>query len=77
MLLWFGVTLWAAILESKPWAKMGETFRICLTFLSLNVLFNIHHFSFIWTASLATLSAASILWVWFGMGEKDRALAET
>ena len=77
MLLWFGVTLWAAILESKPWARMGETFRICLTFLSLNVLFNIHHFSFLWTASLATVSAASILWVWFGMGEKDRALAET
>jgi hypothetical protein len=77
MLLWFGVTLWAAILESKPWAKMGELFRICLTFLSLNVLFNIYHFSFIWTASLATISAASILWVWFGLGEKDRALVET
>jgi hypothetical protein len=77
IILWLGVTLWSAILESKSWAKMGELFRITLTFFTLNVLFNIYHFSLTWTAALATVSVASALWVWFGMGETEQSLVES
>jgi sterol desaturase/sphingolipid hydroxylase (fatty acid hydroxylase superfamily) len=69
LVLWFGVTLWGAILESKPWARAGELSRIALNFLVLNTLFNLHQFPSIWTVGLASISAASALWVWFGMSE--------
>ncbi len=78
LLLWAGVTLWAAILESKPWAKTVELLRIAVTFVSLNVIFNLHRFPFHWTAILAALSVSSALWVMFGIGtRKEQTLAST
>jgi hypothetical protein len=70
LLLWFGVTLWGAILESKPWARIVELVRIALNFLVLNIFFNLHQFPAPWTAALASISVVSALWVWFGMNEK-------
>lgn len=69
--LWIAVTLWGAILESKPWARAGELIRIAAHFLILNVFFNLHQFSFEWTAVLATTSVASALWVWLAMGTPE------
>ncbi len=73
--LWAGVTIWAAILESKPWAKTAELVRIVVTFMVMNILFNIHHFSLNWTAALATLSVTCAVWVMFGIGTREDTLA--
>jgi sterol desaturase/sphingolipid hydroxylase (fatty acid hydroxylase superfamily) len=74
--LWLAVTLWGAILESKPWARPAEMVRITAQFLVMNVIFNLHQFSFEWTALLASTSVASALWVWLAMGHPEQKTAE-
>jgi sterol desaturase/sphingolipid hydroxylase (fatty acid hydroxylase superfamily) len=73
--LWAGVTLWAAILESKSWAKSAEILRIILVFVILSLILMMHQFTVQWMAALAVLSVSSALWVIFGFGTAEDTLA--
>ncbi|NDG84069.1 MAG: fatty acid hydroxylase family protein, partial [Proteobacteria bacterium] len=74
ILLWVAVTVWAAILESKTWAKAAELARIALSFTCINILFNLHGMSPAWGTGLAAISLFSALWVLFRLGAPEKQL---
>ena len=69
LFLWIGITLWAAILESKSWAKWGEILRIICGAIFFGLMFKLHSFDFIWTVFTLFIAIASLAWVLLGMGE--------
>lgn len=62
-LIWFGVTLWGAILQSKRWVFRTEAFRIVLTAAVMIQILEIHDYpeSTQWVIAGATL--LNLLWL--------------
>jgi sterol desaturase/sphingolipid hydroxylase (fatty acid hydroxylase superfamily) len=75
LMLYLNITLWAAILESKPWAKVGEMLRIVLFTVLLGSICITHQFGHFWINGLIASSLASIAWVAFGMKRSEAVLA--
>ncbi len=67
MTLWFGITLWSAILEAKKWAKTGELLRIAISAMVLGTIFNLHGFSSAWMIAIMGVTLGSAIWVLLGM----------
>lgn len=69
--LWLGITFWAAILESKSWARTGELVRIGISATLLGSVIVTHGFDSFWMTALGAVSLASAAWVLFGMRPKS------
>jgi hypothetical protein len=68
--LWLGITFWAAILESKKWARVGEIVRIGISATLLGSVIATHDFGTFWMGALGAVTLASAAWVLIGMRPK-------
>ncbi len=71
-LLWWGVTQWAAILESKSWARYGELARLVLSSSFIAFFLNQHGVSGALSSAPLAAGVISLIWMMFVVGPVKR-----